>query len=427
VFAEPHKVMGLNLKKNVIWSSFGHLVYALCQWVTIIGLAKIAGPKAVGVFALGVAVTGPIIMLSNLSLRQALIIEKDEDFILEGYLFIRSITVIIAFLLILFVGNIIYVGEKRNVLILIGFVKSIEAICDILYGFFQRKNRLDLVSISMIIRGGCGVIAFLISFYVYEDIVTSCLFLVATSFFSLLIWDIPQFVSLYGIQFLKQLFGFSEIGERAISAIKIILTTYPLGLSATLLSLNVNVPRYFIEHYVGEEGLGVFVSLGYFVVVGGVVISAIWQASARNLNLYFINKDIEKFRCLLRRLFLFSLLLGVVGVAMAVLWGEKILIIFYGDAFSVYYNFLIFIMVIATFTYLAAFLGSALISMNLFSQRLFLILVSVVINIVVCVIFVPQFELLGGAFGWLSSVIVYFLLSYYLISKFVKLDFFSIR
>jgi O-antigen/teichoic acid export membrane protein len=40
----------------------------------------------------------------------------------------------------------------------------------------------------------------------------------------------------------------------------------PLGVVAALVLLNTNIPRYFIERYLGEWELGIFAALAYIMV-----------------------------------------------------------------------------------------------------------------------------------------------------------------
>ena len=49
----------------------------------------------------------------------------------------------------------------------------------------------------------------------------------------------------------------------------------PVAIAVTLHSLNVNIPRYFISHYLNDQNLGIFVALSYIVVGGNMVIMAL--------------------------------------------------------------------------------------------------------------------------------------------------------
>ena len=53
----------------------------------------------------------------------------------------------------------------------------------------------------------------------------------------------------------------------------------PLTLAGLLISLNTNLPRYFIEIHLGEASLGIFSAMAYLIVAGGMLITSLGQAA----------------------------------------------------------------------------------------------------------------------------------------------------
>src|SRR2546425_157717 len=58
-----------SLRANFSWTLAGNVVYAACQWGMLIVLARLGSPTMLGQFALGLAVTTPVIIFANLQLR----------------------------------------------------------------------------------------------------------------------------------------------------------------------------------------------------------------------------------------------------------------------------------------------------------------------------------------------------------------------
>jgi len=58
-----------SLQRNVIWALVGNVGYTVFQWGILVCIAKLGNASDVGAFALGLAVTAPIITLANLHLR----------------------------------------------------------------------------------------------------------------------------------------------------------------------------------------------------------------------------------------------------------------------------------------------------------------------------------------------------------------------
>src|SRR3954465_14084130 len=76
----------LSLRANFSWTFAGNVVYAGCQWGMLMVLAKVGNPLMVGQDALGLAVTAPVVMLSNLQLRGVLATDARDTHRFNTYL-----------------------------------------------------------------------------------------------------------------------------------------------------------------------------------------------------------------------------------------------------------------------------------------------------------------------------------------------------
>jgi len=78
----------------------GNIVYAVTLWLMLILIAKLGDPEMVGIFTLGFAVTGPVIMFANLRLRTIVASDSNNNNKFFDYLSLRLLTTAAAFLLI---------------------------------------------------------------------------------------------------------------------------------------------------------------------------------------------------------------------------------------------------------------------------------------------------------------------------------------
>src|SRR6516165_2263483 len=85
-----------DLRINLLWTLAGNVIYAASQWGMLILLAKLSGPETVGQFALGLAITAPVFMLTNLQLRAVQATDARRDFLAGDYLALRLITTAVA-------------------------------------------------------------------------------------------------------------------------------------------------------------------------------------------------------------------------------------------------------------------------------------------------------------------------------------------
>ena len=80
-----------SLRRNVAWALVGNLGYSACQWGVLVCMAKLGTATDVGRFALGLALTAPIITLTNLNLRLLQSTDAREDYPFSVYMSVRLI------------------------------------------------------------------------------------------------------------------------------------------------------------------------------------------------------------------------------------------------------------------------------------------------------------------------------------------------
>ena len=78
-----------SLRANFSWTFVGNVIYAACQWAMLVVLAKLGSPEIVGQFALGLAITAPVIMLTNLQLRAVQATDAKRAYSFGDYLGLR--------------------------------------------------------------------------------------------------------------------------------------------------------------------------------------------------------------------------------------------------------------------------------------------------------------------------------------------------
>ena len=57
------------LRNNFVWTFAGNVLYGACQWAILSVIAKLGNTSIVGEYTLGLAVSAPVFMFSNLQLR----------------------------------------------------------------------------------------------------------------------------------------------------------------------------------------------------------------------------------------------------------------------------------------------------------------------------------------------------------------------
>ena len=129
-----------------------------------------------------------------------------------------------------------------------------------------------------------------------------------------------------------------------------------VGLAGLLVSLNLNLPRYFVEAQLGLELLGYFAALSYVLVAGLFVVNALGEASVSRLARLYRDGAGGAYLRLLLGIAGLGAACGLVGLALAWLAGAPLLRLLYAEDYAAYAGLFGMIMLAAPLRYAAGVL-----------------------------------------------------------------------
>lgn len=388
----------LTLKSNFIWTLIGNLFYSASQWVILILLAKLTTPQEVGLFSLGLALITPLYMLTNLQLRSVLATDAQKQHAFSTYLSLRYITISLTYFI--FLVFLLFRGDSWQTylfLLTLGAAKMIESISDLFYGYMQQQERMDYIAISMIGKALGGMIIVAVLLFFSSNLTLAMAGLGGVWLLGLLMYDIPITVFLGGSYY--PVFQGSKL--------KFLLNqTLSLGVVMMVVSLNSNIPRYFIEYYLNQELLGYFSAVSYLMVVGNTIINALGQALMVRLAQLYAQKQYLAFQKLLLQTLILSLSLGILGIMVAIGGGKLLLTWLYRPEYATYTPLFIWLMVVAAVNYLNSFLGYGMTAARYFKAQmpLFMVVASVLSGISWWA--VPEYGLMGAVYAMLTAAVI---------------------
>jgi O-antigen/teichoic acid export membrane protein len=369
IVCEP--VRGLSLRQNFMWTFAGNVVYAGCQWGMLVALAKLGSPEMVGQFALGLAIGAPVMMLANLQLRGIQATDARNEYRFSDYMALRLTTTTLAFAaicLIAWVGG--FRWQTALVVILVGVAKSIESISDVIYGLMQKYERLDRIAIAMMLRGLGSVVFFAALIRLTRN--------VAWAVTALIVWRSATQLTYERRTGGALLKAFGEVDDRfAPSWVwermrRLAWLSFPLGVVMVLVSLNTNIPRYFVEHSLGEAALGYFAALAYVMVAGSTVMNALGQSATPRLARYFVSNRAAYLR-LLGKMLVMAAVLGAAGVSVAAVCGRWVLALIYRPDYAEYHVLFTWLMVAGALTWIGSVFGYGMTAARVFRPQVPLI------------------------------------------------------
>jgi O-antigen/teichoic acid export membrane protein len=171
----------------------------------------------------------------------------------------------------------------------------------------------------------------------------------------------------------------------------------PLGLVMLLVSLNGNVPRYFVERHLGESALGAFGALFYVTVAGHMVVTALGQIVAPRLARLDVAGDARAFRRLLGGSLWAACGVGAACVLVAWLGGGRLLTLLYAAEYASYAKLFVWLMLAAAPNYLATILGVAATATRRLRYQPVALAAVVLATTLACWVLIPREGLAGAA------------------------------
>jgi O-antigen/teichoic acid export membrane protein len=410
----------LTLRRNFSWTFTGNLIYAASQWGMLVVLAKLGSPEMVGQFTLGLAVTAPVIMFTNLQLRGIQATDAKGEYVFSDYLGLRLIGTGLALLII--AGITLKAGyrlETSLVILTIAVAKAFESISDVFYGLIQQHERMDRIAIALMIKGPLSLLLLGIGVSLTGSVVGGSIGLAIAWGLVLFGWDIRN-----GRLILNTSSNGREEADLLADAepanrqnplyprwhlktlSKLVLLALPLGFVMMLISLNTNIPRYFIERYLGERELGIFAAMSYLMVVGSMIVSALAESASPRLAKYYAAGNSTAFRKLLLKLVGVGLMLGTGGVFVAVVAGKPILTLLYKPEYAERADLFAWLMVAAGMGYVSSFLGYGMTAARYFRVQMPLFVLVTGSCAIACFWLIPTQGVRGAAIALIVGAIV---------------------
>jgi O-antigen/teichoic acid export membrane protein len=381
--------------------SAANVFYATCQWSMLAILAKAGNAAIVGQFALGLAISAPVFMLTNLYLRGVQATDARSDFDFADYFTLRVLGSLAGVLTVAILAYFLnYDTATRKVILLLGVSKAIDSLGDTVAGLLLKVERVHQVAISLMLRGILSVAGFGITFMASRSLVPAVCALVLSWGAIFLGYDLWRAAAVLGegghffrfrLGHLRRLFTLSA----------------PLGLVMTLFSLNANIPRYLLAKYLGEAQLGIFASLAYTLAAIYLVVNALGESATARLARMFASGDTLGFRRVIGKLVWVGVAILVVGTLLSAFVGRPLLTLLYRPEYADSVSVFVVMIMGGGVTAIGYFLGYGINATRRFRLQVPVIAISTLTTAALSVVLAPRLGLMGAALALLSAAVVH--------------------
>ncbi|RLE81044.1 MAG: hypothetical protein DRJ51_04625 [Thermoprotei archaeon] len=379
-----------SLQINFLWVATGRAIFAITQWGIISALSKLGTPTLVGEYTLGLAISAPIFMFMSFQLRSVQAIDARGEYSWGHFFNLRCITNVVSVLMIALVSRLMgYSGHLWVIIVAVGGMKFMEYMSDVLYGCMQKHERVDLMAKSLVIRGMGGLAFFVLMFLLCKYLLWAIIGVAAVWLAVFLVFDLTNAKSL-------ESFNLPRDWSKSWALFRL---AFPLGVVMGIVSLNTNIPRYFIERFHGTAMLGYFSALAYIPTAGNIVIVALGQSAIARLARYYVfDNEGKAYVRLLLRLVLLAALIGGAGVAIVWLFGPQILRVVYKADYACYHRELIWLMVSGVIWFVGSMLNQGMTAARQFKIQVLIFLIVLITTVVSSIWCIPKYAIMGAVY-----------------------------
>lgn len=404
-----------SFRENFSWTFVGNVVFSACNWGVLCVLAKLGTPEMVGGYALAVAVSSPIVLLFGLRLRLVQATDARGQYEFGTYLGLRLLMMALALVVI---AGVTWLGGYRPaaaaVIVAVGVIGAVDALSDVVYGLFQKHERMDRIATSLMIRGPLSLLAFSVAVWTTGSVFWGALSIAAAYGVTFLAWDLPHAVR----ERVRSRDSATVLEAAAADApdpvasrgtwwrsqmLLLGTTAFPLGFAVLVGNLGVQVPRYFVERQLGTRELGLYTAMASIINVGLTFMTALWETATPRLARHHRRREIGAFRRLVLRLMGVGSLLGLLVILGAVIAGRPLLTLVYRSEYAERMDVFLWLMAFGALQYATGVIGYAAASMRKFWWQLSIQAGTLASTTLLCALLIPRYGLLGAAWAQLLA------------------------
>ena len=387
----------------------GNGFYASTQWIQLSMITKMCSPITLGAYTLALAISAPIFLFLSLQLRSLIVTDSKGEWSISSYFVLRTITLVIGFIIVL--SYILIARSDFKILLFIAILKIIEGFAEIFNSQQQLMEKMYYVAISFILKGMATTISIFIGMFFFDSLSVGLFIAV---FLNILVLYFNDFFNCKKLFRKEKLFYFKNLKLKSL-----FIKAIPLGIVMGIISLNTNISKYITEVVLGREMQGIYSTLAYCLVLGNFVNAAVGQSFSPRMSKYYYENKKKDFKKLCIKYISINLSVGISLFVIFSIGGHYFLKVMFSDSIALYSDLFALIMFSGIFLYIASSLGYILTSMRVFKIQPLINGIVMITNIICCYFLINSYNIYGVVY---SSIIVfsiqilltsYFLYKYY--------------
>lgn len=404
-----------NFKKNFIWNMFGMTFNSFNSLFYMIIITRINGTNDAGIFTLAFSIACLVFYIGTYAGRVYQVTDSSKIVSTSDYVVHRliafGILIITSFVYSLIMG---YSNQKLIIVLLLCLLKGLEALSDVFYGILQKNDYLYKAGFSLTIKSLLSITVFFVTDIASHNVVLSILSMILVWGLMLLFYDIP---SSYRIE----KFNWNVNKENIFFLFKDGFFVFLINFFSVYI---VNAPKYAADSVLTNSMQAVFGIVLMPATLVSLAVQYLIQPYLKKMAIYYERGDINRFNNIIMKLFLFTVVFGIVCLVGAYILGIPVLSLVYGINLIEYRIQLEIIILGAIFYSLSIILSAAMITTRYTFIQFLIYVLTAIIGFVLSNFFISIFKLNGAVLSYILIMLTQFILyisSYIYLNKTKKI------
>lgn len=375
------------------------------MWVFMV-IPRFGTQAALADFVFAHSVWSPAIMFANLGFRGVLSSDVRTEYHFGEYFGLRLIALGFSTVVITAVATALgWRGAALATVAVIGLYKLLDSLGELFVGLFQKYELMSWIAGSVALTAGLGGAGFAGMMAATRGIVWSVVTMAIAEAVVLVLYVVPR-----GTRAIAERGDGASSGWRPVFPVgrlaRLAWLSLPVGVTAMLVSLSVNIPRYFVRGFMDDASLGQFGTMGYVVVAATLVMSAVCNSFLPRLSREYALGEAAAFRASVTRFAALGASLGATCVVGAAMFGRRALEAAFHAEFRDAETAFTILMLGGAVTFVGYTLQFTLTAARRFAVQMPIIALDVLATIAACALLVPSFGLAGAAGSTVVGAVV---------------------
>lgn len=382
--------------ENIGWVFGGNTSYAVSQWIVLSVFAKLGNTTMVGRYALALAVSTPVYLLFNLSLRTVQVTAGPLYGNARLFVQLRVITALTA-LAVTTIVSAFFDFDTAIIIFLTSLAKALDAFADIVFGVFQRQGKLKQNGISLLMNGLVTTVTAVVAMLLTGSQVLAVMGSVVASALASVAYPALAVRSLLSQPGAARHSALTSYSPSLRALCRLAVAALPVGAASGLVALTTNLPKYILPALRGQEELGVFAALSYVVLPAGIMFGALAQAELHSFATLSQSGDVQLLRRRVGSITAVAVSLSLPFIATCVWAGQPILRLVYGQVYASHSAVLTVVSLSIPFSAASYILDAAISAQRRYMSQLVTATIVFGLSGLAALALVPRWGILGAA------------------------------